>query len=367
MRIVLDATSCAKERAGGIGTYGRELVAGLRRVAPELELVIGLRPNRWTRRELVADLCAGTGPRLLVEGLVPLLAGRPIDLFHGVGIRLPAGGRFPKVVMMHDVNVFEFPELSRPAWREKRQRRIRQTAARATLMIAYSEQGRDALVEHLGVDPGRVRVVPLGVDTSRFRPHTADELKPLLARHDLGDRPYVVWVGQDSPRKNHDGLLEAFVAADLPAEWVLVLGGPRGDGAERLRARAAALGLAEERLRLPGWVSDEDLPGLLSGAALCVCPSLHEGFGLPVVEAQAAGTAVAASDRGALAETLGDCGLGFDPTDGDAFAGVLRQLADDPALRDDLARRGPARVAAAYTWDHVARATLAVWREAAAS
>jgi len=367
VRIVLDVTSCAKQRRGGIGNYGAELIGALRRVAPEHELVLSLRPQRWRERGLIDDMLAGGRARMLLDRLSPLSVGRPVDVFHGLGVRLPAHGSFPRLVTLHDLNVFEFPELASDHWRATRQARIRQTLARADLALSYSEQGVEALGEHVGFPPERVRVVPLGVDTARFARPDEDTLAAVLTRHDLADRPYVVMVGEYSTRKNPHGLVEAFAAAGLAPHWRLVIGGPRDADADALRADGAARGLPEDSLRLPGWVSDADLPALLSGAGFCVCPALHEGFGLPVLEAQSCGTPVLSSDRGALPETLGEVGLLFDPADVEAFAAALARMAQDDALRAELSRRGPSRVAAGFTWEHVARATLAVYQELSGS
>src|SRR5262249_44808314 len=152
----------------------------------------------------------------------------------------------------------------------------------------------------------------------------------------------------------------------LPPEWRLVLGGPRGDDAQGLRDAARAAGLPDARVLLPGFLPDFDLPAVLAGAALYCCASLHEGFGLPVLEARAAGAPVLSSNRGALPETVGDCGVLFDPRDEAAFADALVRLARDEAGRRALSVAGPARVAREFRWDDVARRTLAVHAEAAA-
>lgn len=366
MRLAFDVTSCAKARRGGIATYGWALVQACARVAPQHDYVLAVRSNRWLSRRLLADMLPGVRPRLLVDGLHRLLLGAPLDALHGVGVRLPAVGGFARTVMLHDLNVFEFPELSSEEWRRTRQQRIRETVARATLVLSYSAQGRAALQHHVGLAPEKVRVVPLGVDVERFRRPPEDVLQRVLGAHGLLGRPYVLMIGEYSTRKNPHGLLEAFAAAGLPDEWMLVLGGPRDADREALAAHAARLGLPERRLHLPGWVADEELPALLAGAAFYVCSSLHEGFGLPVLEAQACGTPVLSSDRAALRETLGDCGLLFDPGERDDFVAGLRRMAADTALRQELSRRGPPRVAAHYGWDVVARATLAAIEEAVA-
>ncbi|GJM21963.1 MAG: glycosyl transferase family 1 [Planctomycetota bacterium] len=366
MRIVFDVTSCARESRGGISTYGWNLVEGCARVAPDNEYVLAVRSNRWTRRKLIAGLLPNAPRRALVDGLQWFTLGRPVDVFHGVGIRLPAVARFPKTVMMHDLNVFEFPELSSESWRVSRQQRIRETVARADLVISYSEQGRDALGHYVDCPPEKVRVVPLAVDTDVFRRPPEEQLQRVLAKHGLAERPYLICVGQYDGRKNHDGLLEAFAHAKLPEEWVLVLGGPKNENADKLRARGRELGVPDDRLHLPGFVLEDELPALLAGAEFYACGSLHEGFGLPVIEAQACGTAVVSSNRAALVETLGDCGLLFDPADLDDFASALQRMAGDAELRADFAARGPQRVAEHYTWDTLARASLDVFAEAAA-
>jgi glycosyltransferase involved in cell wall biosynthesis len=365
VKIAFDVTTCAKPERGGIATYGWALVAACGEVAPDHRYLLALRPNRWLRRHLLDELLPGAPRRLLVDGLSGPGLGHP-QVLHAIGVRLPSAGRFAKVVTLHDINVFEQPELSESDWRDKRQARIRQTLERADLVIAYSEQGARALGEHLGFPRERVRVVPLGVDTALFRPRPPEVVDELLTRRGLRRRRFVLSAGAFGRRKNQAALLAAFARARVPADWSLVLVGPRGEQAGELRRMARSSGLADERLVLPGWVGEVELAGLMAGAGLYCCPSLHEGFGLPVIEAQACGTPVLSSDRGALPETLGEVGLTIDPTDEGAFRSALERLVEDEALREDLARRGPDRVAAGFTWPHVARLTLSVLEEAAA-
>jgi glycosyltransferase involved in cell wall biosynthesis len=377
MRLAFDLTSVAKEQRGGIATYGWELVRAVVRAQPQREFVLSVRPNRWFKRKLVGDILQGIRPpvrtRLLLDPIADGSLGRP-DVLHAIGIRLPARMKAARVVTVHDTNVFEYPEASDERWRQKRQARIRQTLARADLVIAYSEQGRQALAERLNFPADRVRIVPCGVDTTRFRPLTSQEVEAVLRRRRLvtaegSPRPYVLLVGEWSLRKNQAGLIAAFARASregaIPPSWALVLAGPRDAAAEGVRRLAREAGLADDRVLLPGWVPDEDLPALMCGATIYVCSSLHEGFGLPVLEAQACGAPVLCSDRGGLKETLGGCGVLFDPDDAAAFAAGLARLAGDGALRAELARRGPARVTGSFTWDEVAKRTLAVYGEAA--
>ena len=129
MRITFDVTSCAKPHEGGIGNYGRGLVRACLRVGRGHTFVLALRPNRWSKRALVRDLAPDAPRRLLLEALPGAGLGR-VDVLHGIGVRLPARGSFGRVVTVHDLNVFEFPELSSESWRRKRQARIRETVSR---------------------------------------------------------------------------------------------------------------------------------------------------------------------------------------------------------------------------------------------
>ena len=378
MKVAFDVTSCAKARRGGIANYGWELVSACARVAPQHDYSLLVRPHHWFARQhldgLVGAVAQATGrrpadlkPRLMLEFL-PGEGLRDAELLHAIGVRLPPRGRSRarRVVTLHDINVFEFPELSNPGWRERRQARIRQTLARADRVIAESRAGAAALVAHRDFPPERVRLIPIGVDTARFRPLPPDAVRPVLERHRLVGRPYVLHVGAYSTRKNQRGLLAAFARAALPPEWVLVLGGPRREHADTLRALARALGL-DERVRLPGWLTDDDYPALLSGAAFVVCASLHEGFGIPVIEAQASGAPVLSSNRGALPETVGEAGVLVDPADEAAFAAALAAMAADAPLRARLSAAGPPRVAQHFTWDRIARLTLELYAEALAA
>jgi glycosyltransferase involved in cell wall biosynthesis len=141
-----------------------------------------------------------------------------------------------------------------------------------------------------------------------------------------------------------------------------VIAGKRGWLSESIERRAAELGIAE-RVRFTGYVADEDLPALLSGALAFVLPSLYEGFGMPVLEAMACGAPVLASNTSSLPEVAGDAALLVDPEDTAALATGLARLAADAELRAQLRARGLAR-AAEFTWDRCAEETLAVLRGA---
>jgi len=157
-------------------------------------------------------------------------------------------------------------------------------------------------------------------------------------------------------------LIQAFAHSELSKDWCLVFAGVR-DGQEQIQEQARCMGLEENRFKIIPWVEEEELPVLIGGAAFYCCPSLHEGYGLPVIESQACGTPVLASNRGALPETLGRCGILFDPELEEDFIAGLERMAEDPVLRKGFAEQGLKRVQAESTWDHVAAKTLAIFKE----
>ena len=224
MRLAFDVTTMVKPQRGGIATYGCELIRAIVRAAPEHEILLAIRSNRWGKRELIDDLMAmlpeGSRPRLFVDMFADSSIGRP-DVLHAIGVRLPPKMRAARLFTLHDLNVFEFPQLADPEWVKQRQARIRETVARADLVISYSEQGKQALTELLGFPADRVRVVPCGVDTTHFRRPDPPVLEAVLRRRALlgpdgSPRPYVLLAGQLSARWDH--------GHELAGERVAVIG-----------------------------------------------------------------------------------------------------------------------------------------------
>jgi glycosyltransferase involved in cell wall biosynthesis len=210
-------------------------------------------------------------------------------------------------------------------------------ARRARLIIAISEHVKQTLVDRLGVDPDRVRVIHLGVDLERFAP---------------GDEPrerFLLYPANRWPHKNHERLFEALplIRRERP-DLRLVLTGSGHEG------KPAPTGV-EVRGRVPG----DELARLVRTASALVFPSLYEGFGQPPLEAMAAGTPVASSNTTSLPEVVGDAARTFDPNDPEAIAEAVLDLLRDPA---PYVARGLER-ARRFTWDATARAHDAVYCE----
>lgn len=251
----------------------------------------------------------------------------------------------PTVVTIHDLIPLRFPAYCRGPW-------LLHAAAfrawagllarRAAIVVTDSTHSRTDLVEGLGLPPERVRVIPIGVGET-FRPAPSPEaVASAAARYGIRG-PYLLTVGNFLPHKNLPRLVEAYglLPEAQRARVSLVLAGtPAGHGPARPVDRRS---LARPGVLLPGFIAPEDLPHLYGGAIALVCPSLTEGFGLPVLEAMACGTPVVCARAGALPEVAGDAALYVDPTDAQSMAAGLARILEDEALRRELTSRGLAR------------------------
>jgi glycosyltransferase involved in cell wall biosynthesis len=270
-------------------------------------------------------------------------------------------GRFRRLTTIHDAIAFRYPEGYPWLNNFLNRRYVPATLRNLDGVITDSWDAAQDVERFLGVDPNRVHVVTLGV-SAHFRPVAAAEASALARRYGL-DGPFVLSVGAQQARKNMAGLLTAFAVVHRHRPDVrLALAGSTQwrDPALLRQLDADALEGAVVRL---GYVPDADLPALYSAATVFAFPSLYEGFGLPVVEAMACGTAVVCSNATSLPEVAGDAAVLVDPRDPEALAGGLLRVLDDAALRDDLGRRGLAR-AQRFTWEEAARKTLEVYRKA---
>ncbi len=339
MRIALDATYSLGEALSGVGLYSREILLGAAATHPEVGFDFCYRPHRYFR-SWPETLPSNARRRLLAEPWGPRSAG----LFHGLNQRLPRLPMRRAVATFHDLFVMT-GEYSTREFRERFAAQARDAAARADLVIAVSEFTKSQVVGLLAVEPSKVRVVHHGTRGLAYPP--AARAKVILN------------VGAIQKRKNIARLVEAFESVD--PSWKLVLAGSAGYGSEEILARIER-SPARGRISVPGYVSPGDLAAHYAAAGIFAFPSLDEGFGMPLLEAMAAGAAVLTSRTSALPEVAGDAALLVDPTDTGSIAQALRDLTEKPDLRRDLGLRGSAR-ARLFTWEKAVRETWDIYRE----
>lgn len=362
IRLALDARKLTDY---GIGTYVHNLLRGLA-ARPEVRLTVLARGGHEPR---VADLApsarvltvSATGYGVTEHVRLPAALWREqVDLVHIPHYVLPLGLLRPAVVTVHDVIQLFYPPKRRPALAQLYLRlMLRSTLRRARRVITVSRASRRDLVHLFGADAAQLDVVASGVDqrlVARPQPEVIDDLKQ---RYDLSP-PLVLVVANDKPHKNLDFVLRAYHAARrqhrIPGQLVLVGGGGR------LRDRVTQLGL-EDRVRILGRIPTPDLHAVYHTAAVLLHVSLYEGFGLPVVEAMAAGLPVITSNLGAMRELGEGAARLVNPLDLDEVAGAIEQVLVDDPLRRRMIEAGRRRTER-LTWQAAVERTLEVYRSA---
>lgn len=275
-------------------------------------------------------------------------------------ISLPWPGK--NVVTVHDLSHQRFPQYHPQERIDFFNRHLGASLAGATRINVVSQFTAGELQSLYGIASERIDVVSPGV-AARFFTVDVEQRAKARERYALPPR-YCLSVGTLEPRKNLDGLLTAFLSQPLARQHdcPLLLVGMRGWGEQRLSADAQRA-LDDGRLRRLGYVTDADLPALYANATLFAYVSRYEGFGMPVIEAMAAGAPVITSDRTATREVAGDAALTVDPDDTEAIRHALARLQDDDALRERLCHAGRQR-ASQFTWSRSADALQASFRHA---
>lgn len=264
------------------------------------------------------------------------------------------------LVTVHDLGYLHFPQAH--PWRQRLYLDLatRWNARSAAHVLADSKATKADLVTHYATPPNKITVAYPGYDETLAPVEDPVTIEAVKARyHITGD--YFFYLGTLQPRKNLAHLVDAF--ATLKSDAMLVLAGKRGWLYDDLFARVQRLGL-EERVIFPGYIAAEDKAALLSGATAFVFPSLYEGFGFPVLEAQVCGCPVLTSTTSSLPEVAGDAALLVDPTNVEAIACAMQRFINDPGLRKRLADMGFANVRR-FSWDACAQSVLSAIEEAA--
>jgi len=340
LRVALDATYSLGGNLSGVGVYSREILRSLAALpeAADSAWLWCYRPHRLRAAfsDFLPERCTR---RPLFEWWSPAA-----DLFHGLNQRLPHALRSPAVVTFHDLFVIT-GDYSAPEFRRRFEQQAREAAARAERIITVSRFTAEQVHALLGVDRSRIHPVPHGVRLPAGLPD------------DSRREPVVLSVGAIQLRKNTARLVRAFSA--MPRHWKLVLVGSHGY-ASREALEAIDASPRRSDIVLTGWASDTLLADWYRRASIFAFPSLDEGFGMPVLEAMAAGVPVITSNCSSLPEVAGEAALLVDPRREEEIAQALRRLADDEDLRAELIAKGRRR-SSEFTWRRAAEETWAVY------
>jgi len=373
MRIAIDAHSVGNQLAGN-ETYAVNLIEALAEIDQSNQYTL------YVTRQSAIDRFANRWPNFNVKRTVPHtplvripvtlsaeLRRNPVDVLH-VQYTAPPLAPCPVVVTIHDLSFEHLPETFNRRSRAQLRLTVRRTARKAAQILTLSEFSRRDIVDTYRIAPDRVSVTPAAAP-SHFKP-IEDETELRKIREIYGiERDYILSVSSIQPRKNLIRLIEAYSClrgsrpeGKLPQ---LVLVGKRG-WLDNETFRAAQRHSANNDIAFTGYVAENDLSALYSGATCFVYPSFFEGFGLPVLEAMQCGAPVIAGNRTSIPEVVGKAGLLFDPFDTNSLVQALTRVLDDSEYRAALRIQGLER-AREFDWKQTARMTLQAYQKAVVS
>ena len=370
MRIAIDAR---KLRDYGIGTYIRNLVRNLARIDRTTDYVLIVQPadveigsELGDNFRTVPDWSQNYSIREQLT--IPLdLRREKVDLFHAPHYVLPPLTPCKSVVTIHDCIHLRFPQYL--------PHRLAYVYARSSLWIAthrasrvltVSETSKRDILRYFRVPESKIDVIYNAIDERLGEAPTATELAEVRERYQL-NAPFVLYAGNIKPHKNLERLIEAFHTlrrGGLEDVKLLII----GDEISKYPAlrRAVQRHKLHKHVRFFGFVPDKTLAALYRLARVFVFPSLYEGFGLPPLEAMAAGTPVITSNLSSLPEVVGDAAILIDPYEPDAIAEAMRRVLTDEGLRADLRGRGLERVKE-FSWERSVHRVRAIYGEVIAS
>jgi glycosyltransferase involved in cell wall biosynthesis len=374
MRIGIDASLLLRERSG-IAQYIHHLVSALGKIDSQNQYLLGFMSGKrgqsaipsyeysnfssstveYSSRQL--QIATGLGRWRLPARCYPFDG---VDIMHWPNYLVLPGVSGKQVVTICDLTFLMFPD-QHPWFRAKGLSwAVRRSVAEANAVMVISECTKRDAVKYLGVPESKIHVTYCGT-SSRFQPISFEQRRPVLGKYQLPTDGYLLYVGNIEPRKNLVRLVEAYalLKKQMTCQFPLILAGGAGWKNEAVHKRIEDMALGGA-VRLIGYVSDEDLPAVISGATLFLYPSLYEGFGLPPLEAMACGIPVVTSNTSSLPEVVGDAAFTVDPYDVEGFTKAIGQLLTDQELQNEMRNRGLAR-AKQFSWERTARETLKVY------
>jgi len=350
MKIGIDISQIVYEGTG-VATYTSQLVKSLVKVDTKNEYIffasslrrqdkfIGLGAKIFPFPPTALDFFWNRLHTLPIEQLL----GK-IDVFHSSDWTQPPS-KAKKVTTIHDLVVYTHPEFSHPIIIDTQKRRLEWVKKECDLIIADSDATKRDIIELLKIPAEKIRTIYLAAG-SEYVDYDFKNLGLVKEKYKL-DKPYILAVGTNEPRKNQNRLALAFKQLNLK-DYDLVVVGKYGWGDQELLKNVRSL----------GFVPQEDLPAIYAGASLFVYPSLYEGFGVPILEAMSVGCPVVTSNVSSLPEVGGDAALYFDPLNIDDIASKIITALDSKGLKEKSLAQSKK-----FSWEKTASNTLKVYEE----
>jgi alpha-1,3-rhamnosyl/mannosyltransferase len=364
----LDART-ATEHFPGIGRYVSQLADHLTPLLKVNERLLLLhnftKSSRWQlppEQENVIHLDTAVSPfSLQQQWQIPrLLRQNKASVYHSAYYLMPYRPTVPTLVTLYDLIPEQFPQLVSPQARWLFRLATRLAVRAGDHFLAISEATKNDYLARYALSPMQITAVPLAAD-AHFRPQSETAVAALRSKYSLPAQ-YVLYLGINKPHKNLLRLITAWrtVVEQRPNSPLLIIAGAWDKRYEEVKTAVSQYNLTK-KVHFLGSIPNNDLPTLYSGATLFVFPSLVEGFGLPVLEAMACGTAVTCSNSSSLPEVGGKAAVYFEPTNSQQMANVLLELLQDEQKRKEMRKQGLVQ-ASKFSWQKTAETTLAHYR-----
>lgn len=364
MPIYVESIPLVEERPSGVAHSLAGLVTELAhnlRIAGQYEVVL-VAPKRALHKldrwpGLASCRRVGLPMRMrILNGLMKFRLLPPMDLLLGRGVYLfgnfknwPVSKHSVSLTYIHDICFALYPQFVSPKNQQMLIKNVPKFIKQTTYVITVSESSKQEVMDYYHLPDEKVLVLYNGVDSSLYRPYSAEEVADVTKRYGISGK-YFLFVSNIEPRKNVGSLVSAF--SSLPKDYTLVIVGASGWLNEDVLAKIDEVKKQGKKIIKPDtFVSDEDVAKLMSGALALVHPAFHEGFGMTPAEALAAGTPVVVADIPVLREVVGDAGIYCDPHSVESIADAMRQVAAlAQADKKSLIAKGYGR-SKKFTWD----------------
>ena len=290
-----------------------------------------------------------------------LVALRKYDAFVYFNyVALPLTKKTPYALFVYDLSYIHYPQYTSPKNRQNLNKFLPGSVRRATHIVTISEYSKREIINHFKLPEDKISIVSPAVDQKVFYPRKSAEIAKVKKNYGV-KKPYILSLCTLEPRKNLVGVLDAYekLPEKIKQSYILVLAGGKGWLDDELEKKVGELSAKYEVIKT-GYVPDEDLPALYSGASVFVFPSFYEGFGIPPLEAMACGTPVITSDNTSLPEVVGSAGIMIKAEDTAAITKAMERVLSDKKLAEGLRQKGLVQ-AAKFSWDKSAEDLMTVF------
>lgn len=363
MRIAIDGRGITWYNGSGIGTYTENIVKNLLIIDKKNSYQIfwsGDGYKEYERENTNLVMCSKKYQSFFQESFFPEnLKKEEINLYHVPqnGIGLNNNILCPKIVTIHDLIPYIMPETVGRGYLLKFLKEMPEIIEASQGIITVSEYSKEDILRFFPIDSDRIKVTPLAAD-KKYTPLNKEECKKIIKEKYGVDKPFVLYIGGFSKRKNVYNLITSFarIVKHMDKEFNLIIVGSYHDESQELVKLVDSLNM-NSFIKFTGFAPDEDLPLYYNACECFAYPSLYEGFGLPPLEAMSCGAPVISSNTTSIPEVVGQCGILIDPYSELELTRALELILGSETLRHELGALGLAR-SREFSWRKTAEKTL---------